>query len=178
MKHHLPLLFGCLFLMVFTGMRPAPEPEPIKHKFHVSYGRMAVEKNVAICRIRFFKHDLEEALQAYHKKADFRLEVNPQVDSLYTAYFTAHFKLETEEGALQGAIAGSGEETMGQDEMWWYIMQFEADEPITAFNLKNTLLLDLFDDQKNVFKIQHFPSEKSLSYYFAEGAEEYAIDLK
>lgn len=143
----------------------------VKHRFHVSYGRMAVEGGVAVCQIRFFKHDLEEAMQAHFENDAIKVDVNPHVDSLYTAYFNQHFVLEQDGDVLEGTIASSGEE----GEMWWYLMQYEAERPLEHFNVTNTLLFHLFDDQRNVLKVSHFPSEKNLSYYFVEGSDTYEV---
>jgi len=39
------------------------------------------------------------------------------------------------------------------------------------------LLFHALDDQQNIVKIQHFPSERKQTLYFAEGAETYAFSL-
>jgi len=150
-------------------------PEIAAHKFHVTYGRMAVEDNLALLQIRLFKDDLEEALRVRFAAPDFTLAVTPQADSLFTRYFNEVFVLR--QGALQipGRITGSGEDELQGEAVWWYTVAFEAPEALQTFTVRHATLLDRFEDQKNIFKVKHFPSEKELSYYFTEGAEEYKI---
>ncbi len=167
----MPLLFG-LILFLWPGRPSAPE---VAHDFHISYGHMAVEKNVVVCRIRFFQDDLEAALRHYGGHDAFRMAASPQVDSLFAAYFAEHFALEVDGKALAGRIIGSGQDAVDREPVWWYMVQFEAPAPIQKLRLRNTLLFDLFDDQKHVFKVVHFPEETQRSYYFAKGEEAFDV---
>jgi len=178
MKAVLIFLIGCIFLPAVHDstkwIRPTAGTtisESEKHNFHVSYGQMAVEDSIAVCRVRYFGHDLEKALQEFVDDAELTLAVNPLVDSLYTSYYHKNLVLEYRGQALTGTISASGED----GEMWWYTMTYIAPDLIDSFRLKNTLLFDHFPDQKNIFKIKHFPSEISQSFYFTRGAEEYDI---
>lgn len=184
----MPTLFALLLVGMLAGSSGPVESTPAvassaalfpeaAHDFHVSYGQMAVEKNVAVCRIRFFKNDLEEALQQYYQQPDIRLDISPRIDSLFTSYFNDKFKLKVASEPLEGVIVGSGEDRMGREEMWWYSMQFEAPETLQTFTVTNTLLFERFNDQKNIFKVRHFPDEEQKLYYFAEGAEEYTVSF-
>ncbi len=164
----------------FGGERGGEEPEaaePGAHKFHVSYGRMAVEENRAMLQIRLFKDDLEVALRQKFEEPDFTLAVNPHSDSLFIAYFNEVFVLKQDEVAVPGQIISSGEDQMAGEPMWWYTVSFEAPAVLKTFTVRDVVLFELFDDQKNIFKVRHFPSEKEFSYYFADGAEEYKISF-
>ena len=164
----------------FGGEGGGEEPEAAAqgvHKFHVSYGRMAVEDNLAMLQIRLFKDDLEMALQQKFAEPDFTLTVDPHADSLFTAYFNEVFILKQDEVAVPGRIVSSGEDQMGGEPMWWYMVRFEAPAPLETFTVRDVVLFELFDDQKNIFKVKHFPSDKELSYYYTEGAEEYRISF-
>lgn len=158
------------FLMASPGVEA--------HKFHVSYSRVAVEGRTVVTRIRFFKDDLAKALAARTSNEDLTVSVTQELDSLFLAYFTETFKLSTPAGQLIGKLVGSGEEVLGKEAMWWYLIEFEASEPITTLHLSNTLLRDTFDDQKNIVQVQHFPSQKTWSYYFVDGSWEYSIDFE
>ena len=61
-----------------------------------------------------------------------------------------------------GPIAGE------EPEMWWYTVRFEAPAPIRQLSLRNGVLFDLFDDQRNMTKVLHVASEKEFAYYFVE----------
>jgi hypothetical protein len=171
------LLLLALLLPLGAAGTSAPEVEPVLHDFHISYGLVAVEKNVVVFRVRFFKDDLEEALRAYQKAPDFALEVSPAVDAQFAAYFNDKLVLETEGTRLTGRIIGSGEEMEGQEPMWWYAMQYEAPVPLKKLTIKNKLLLELFDDQKNIVKVRHFPDDKQHSYYFDDDTVEHTASF-
>ncbi len=158
----------------------AEEPEaaaPGAHKFHVTYGRMAVEDNRAMLQIRLFKDDLEIALQQKFADPAFKLAADPYADSLFTAYFNEVFVLKQDETPVPGRIVSSGEDQTGGEAMWWYTVRFEAPAALQTFTVRDVVLFDLFDDQKNIFKVKHFPSDKELSYYYTDGAEEYRISF-
>ena len=57
----------------------------------------------------------------------------------------------------------------------WYTLQFDAPGPVTAFRVRNTLLFELFDDQRNAVKFVHFPDEAQKTYSFAVGEEEFEV---
>ena len=163
----------------FGGERGGEEPEaaPGAHKFHVTYGRMAVEDNMAMLQIRLFKDDLEFALRQKFAEPEFALAVDPHSDSLFTQYFNEVFVLKQDEVAVPGRIVSSGEDEMAGEPMWWYMVRFEAPSALHTFTVRDVILFDLFDDQKNIFKVKHFPNGKEFSYYFTDGAEEYRISF-
>ncbi len=172
-------LYCAILLTASVNLAAAEFPRPLRsettHDFHVSYGRMAVENNLVVLNIRFFKDDLQEGMQAYTGDTGFFLDISPQTDSLFTAYFNSHFTLLVSNKVLPASIIGSGEDFESKQDIWWYTLQFVADEKIEAFQLKNVLLVEQFDDQKNIVKVQHFPSEKTYSYSFDEDEQTYEI---
>ena len=154
-------------------------PESVSiHKFHVSYARMAIEGNVVVARVRFFKDDLSEALAAFSPTELEDMVVSPAQDSLFQSYFDKHFFIETDDNRLQGKLIGSGEELLDEEPMWWVMMEFESEHPLTSIRITNSLLMDQFEDQKNIVQLQHFPSEKNWSLYFVEDARLFNINLQ
>ncbi len=158
------LLLSALFVLS-GGLTSAP------HKFHVTNGRMAVEGSVAACEIRFFRHDLEEAIARYHGLGRFELNVGARQDSLFQGYLDAVFVVGLNGDRVQGSILGSGQETVDDEEIWWYMIQYEAPEPILRLAMTNRLLFDLFDDQRNILRVQHFPSEMQTTFYFVTDSD-------
>ena len=148
-----------------------------RHDLHVAYGNLGVEGDVAILQIRIFKDDLEEALRRFHERAHFRLEVSPEIDSLFLAYLREHFVLEVGGAHLEGVLVGSGDDELDREPVWWYQVQFSAPEPIEMARITNTLLFELFDDQRNVLRVVQFPSETRRAYYFARGEETVEISF-
>jgi hypothetical protein len=138
------------------------------HDFHVSTANVAVENNVAVCRIRFFKDDLEATLAHFHGREGIKMGRSAEIDSLFLAYFEERFSLTAGESQLEAIIIDSGEDLGDREAVWWYTLQFEAEEHIRALRVRNELLFDLYSDQQNVFKVVHFPDEMQRSYYFTE----------
>jgi len=154
----------CLFAILLLCITPSPV-----HNFHVSYAKLAIEQNVAVMNVRFFTDDLTLALQRAHRLNTFQLAATTFADSLYLSYFNKHFELRNNGQLLRPAILSSGVDK----DMWWYQMQFSSPSLLQNLSIKNTLLFDLFDDQKNILQVMHFPSEKMASFYFIHSAEQY-----
>lgn len=152
------------------------------HDFHVTYGRMGVEGSVIQVRLRFFQDDLALALRRFSDDPELALAPDPQTDSLLTAYLSGRFMVRTgrsprDSDPISGTIVSSGEEIDGNEHMWWYVVQYEAMQPIEHLLVDSRLLLDLFSDQRNILRIQHFPSQKERTYYLTEGSSEAEFDV-
>ena len=145
------------------------------HEFHVTYGRMAVEGDVAVVRIRFYTDDLEATLARAAGEDSFLMETSPAVDSLFLAYFARQFQFIVAGEALEGTIIGSGDDVVDREPAWWFLIRFDAGELIGDFRMRNALLFDVFEDQKNILKVVHLPDEIQRSYTFT--AEEETIDV-
>lgn len=164
------LLF--LLLPLLAAFHPAPETSARRHDVHVSNGRMAVEGNVALVQVRLFKDDLTQALTGLAGRA-VTLAPTPEMDALATRYLNRHLLVNAGGRVLVGRIVGSEED----DDMWAYQVEYRATAPIRSLVLTNTLLFDLYDDQRNLFRVMFFPSEKTEAFYFVRGAERYEIRL-
>ena len=170
---------GLTILLGVLGMTlpPVGSVGNDEHKFHTTYGRMGVEENIAVVQVRFFKDDLYETLVNHYEQQDFSLSPDPETDRMFVDYFNERFRIEVDGTFLTGLIVSSGEDVEGQEEVWWYVVQFVAEDDLTTFSVTNSLLTELFDDQKNILKVQHFPSEKTLSYYFDVDTTVLDVDL-
>ena len=161
-----------LSIALFAGLTVAPRGA---HDFHLTYGRMAVEGNVAVTRVRFYTDDLEATMARAAGKDAFRMETSPAVDSLFLAYFARQFQLTIADQVLEGKIIGSGDDVVDREPVWWYLIRFDAGKPIGDFRVRNALLFDVFEDQKNILKVIHLPDETQLSYTFS--ADEETIEV-
>jgi hypothetical protein len=152
-------------------------PAAAAHDFHVTYGRMGVEGAIVQVRLRFFQDDLALALRAFAGDPGVRLAVDPVTDSLVTAYLADRFPVRAGTGGdvsgtdpLPGSIVASGEEVDGAERIWWYVLQYEAAAPIGRVRVDAKVLLELFDDQRNILRIQAFPSGRERTYYLTHGS--------
>jgi hypothetical protein len=166
----MPLALSFLFATLFA----IPSSPPV-HEFHVTYGRLAVEEQVAVGRIRFFREDLELALAAFGGRDALQMEATPSVDSLFLAYFSEHFRLEVAGRVLEGRIIGSGDDVLDREPAWWYLIRFDADTAIGDFRVRNTLLFELYDDQKNILNVWRFPEGTQRAYHFSAGEEVFEV---
>jgi hypothetical protein len=55
--------------------------------------------------------------------------------------------------------------------MWWYLVRYDSEETIEKLELRNSLLLAVFKDQKNIVKVAHYPDDRQQSFFFADGEE-------
>lgn len=156
---------------LLTALLSVSSASVTPHKFHASYARMAVEGGVAACEIRFFKHDLEEAIAKHHKLAGYSLSPELEKDSLFVAYLNRTFKVTLNDTLATASLAGSGEETVGHEDMWWYLVTYDSGEAINKLSVTNRLLFELFDDQRNILRLQHFPSSKRETFYFVADSD-------
>ncbi len=145
------------------------------HKLHVSYGAAAVENDVVVVRIRFFHDDLEAALRRHSGRPDLTLADDPATEAAFLAYFGAKFALWVGGRALPAHIVASGRDELDREPVWWYAVQFDAPGTVTAFRVRNALLLELFDDQHNIVKFVHFPDQTQKTYSFGAGEEEFDV---
>ncbi|MEJ2203783.1 MAG: hypothetical protein P8170_06710 [Gemmatimonadota bacterium] len=159
----------CL-LLAALALAPLPgDGAGALHDLHVTYGNAAVEGNLVLIRLRLFKNDLEEALRRHAADPQLTLQANPATDGLFMKYVSEKFSIAVGGEELPGRIVASGEDLLDREPVWWYTLQFDAPEPVTTFRVRNTLLFELFDDQRNVVKFVHFPEETQRTYSFAEG---------
>jgi len=145
------------------------------HDLHVAYADIAVEGGVLAGRLRFFRDDLERALGPYLDVDAVALAPGPEADALVLRYLRDHLSLAIPEGELSPKILGSGEDLLDREPVWWVVVQYESDDPVREVVVRNTMLTELFDDQRNVMKFVHFPDGTPLTFYFARGEEERRI---
>lgn len=158
----LPLLAG--------GAEPAPV-----HDLHIAYADLAVEGAVIAGRVRLFKDDLERALGALVDADAVALEPGAEADALVGRYLREHLHLEADGRALELSLLESGQDELDREPVWWVLVQLQAPAPVASLTVRNTLLFELFGDQRNIMKLVHFPDQTQRTYYFAPGEEEHRV---
>jgi hypothetical protein len=169
------LLLACLLALTPSPGVGAGAPHAFLHKLHISSGNAAVEDNLLVVRIRLFKDDLELALAGHTGRAGFALSPGPEVDAAFLTYLGGHFRVTVDGSPLTPTLAGSGEDELDREPVWWYAVQFEAPTALRTFTVRNTLLTEVFDDQRNIVKFIHFPDQQQKTYSFAIGEEEFEV---
>ena len=162
-------------LLLMIVLAAVPESAPLPHDLHITSGNAAVEGDLIITRIRFFKDDLEAALRGSGAGPDFVLGDDPSVDAAFMAYLDERYVVSIGGERLPSTIIARGEDELDREPIWWYAVQHEATEVVEVFRVRNTLFFELFEDQRNVVKFVHFPDETQKTYSFGEGEEEFEV---
>lgn len=155
----------------------SPPPRELPHPLHVSTSQLAVDTSTVWLRIRMFKDDLELALAARAGLPTLRLEPTAPHDSLFMDYFGEAFGLRLNDVEVTGVIESSGEDLdsgEGELQTWWYQVRFDGSGPIRGIEIRNEILYDQFDDQRNIVRVLHVPTETRRSLYFAAPDRDWA----
>ncbi|NNF04010.1 MAG: hypothetical protein HKN17_06050 [Rhodothermales bacterium] len=147
------------------------------HDFHVSYGRMAVEGASVAVRFRFFVDDLQKTLRAFSGNNTATITDDPASWVSFESYLGGAFELAADGDTLGGLIIGSGEDVLDNEPVRWFLVQYTAADTVRSVTVRNRLLFDVFDDQKNIVQFRHFPSEENGSLYFTHDRSSYELDF-
>ncbi len=156
-------------LLLGTGAAPAGSHRP--HDLHITYGNLAVEGATAVYQIRVFRDDLVAALAGHAGESLLDMAASPEVDAIFLDYMEAHVRIRADGVLLEPALLASGEDELDREPVWWYRVQYRADAPVRQLSMVNTVLFELFDDQRNILRVVHFPGEARRTYYFAPGED-------
>lgn len=173
---HGRLTLGALVLA--GGLLMAAGRHEPAHEFHVSYARLAVEGKVGMMQIRLFKDDLESGLERRFGRPGLVMRADAEMDSLFALYLNETLVLSQDGTPMAGVITSSGEELQNGIPVWWYTVAYEAPRDLANLHIQHDLLMEVFNDQKNVFRVKHFPSEKEWSLYFVVGDSDYDLKLE
>jgi len=152
---------------------PGPESSAAgetPHPLHLSTTQVAVDTTTVWLRIRMFKDDLELALGVRAGLDSLSLEPSAGHDSLFAAYFNQAFGLRLNGTGVEGVIESSGEDVesgVGDLRMWWYQVRFDGVERIRSVEIRNEILYEQFEDQRNIVRVLHVPTDMQKTLYFA-----------
>lgn len=158
----------------------------VAHDLHIAYADMAIEDAVVAGRIRMFKDDLERALGPMVGADAFTLRPGAEADALVMRYLRDHLTIETLTGdaddpasaaatPLEPTLLQSGEDMLDREAVWWVVVQYQATAAVDSLRVTNTLLFDVFDDQRNIMKFVRFPDERQKTFYFDDDETEHTF---
>lgn len=165
-------MIGLFLLWIVLAAAPSV---PLPHDLHITSGNTAVEGKTITTRIRFFGDDLESGLRLSGAGPDFVLGDDPAADAAFMAYFDERFVVWVGGERLSPTLIAKGQDLLDREPIWWYAVQYEAPAVLEVFRVRNTLLFELFEDQRNVVKFVHFPDETQRTYSFGVGDEEFEV---
>jgi len=122
------------------------------HKYYVSVTEVNIKKDKLEIIIRTFPDDIQNVLaDTYHIKADFDQKKTYKYLKLY---LLDHFILQIDNKEIMYTFSGFTRE----DGFFIILLESKIPEKYTEIKIKNTLLQDMFDEQKNII---HFLAENS-----------------
>jgi len=152
-------------LAVALALTLIAPPRAGGHDIHVSYGRVAVEARAVTIRLRMFKDDLSKAVARHHRRDTVDIEARPLADSLAGAYLAQTLLVSADGKPLVGRIAEAG----GENDMWWYLVQYPVAGRAAKLTIANRVFFELYADQQNLLKVLHVGSGDETSLYFVPG---------
>jgi len=140
------------FLLFSNNVTPISD----SHEFHLSNSTINynTEKNAIQVSMRMFIDDLElalepvagDSLQICTRKEDRKAE-----DHIYS-YILDHLVIEAEGEVLSPVFIGK-EPSDDLAAVWCYL-EFENVASLSTISITNTIMIELYDDQKNMTNIQ------------------------
>ncbi len=126
------------------------------HPFRLSVADAEVAGDTLRARIRFFWDDLQLAVMEHTSDMAFRLEETPRGDSIVFAYIDRMLAIEAGGARLAPVLVGRGidDATLIDEVMWWYRLEYRLPAGTERIAIRNRLLFNLFEDQRNVVHLK------------------------
>ena len=157
-----------LLLLLFSSI--------VLHPLHVSLSNIDYDKDKQTIdiAIKMFDDDIRPAI---YKKYNISLPTNNEVefvniDSLFNEYISDNFIVWFDNSKRQKLNYVKKEKKT--DAIWFYFT-VEVNDKMESITIKNTLLNDLYDDQKNLIMYKSGSNEKA--NIFDKNKTIYKIDL-
>ncbi len=141
------------------------------HKYYVSVTEVYYnkEKQTLELIMRAFPDDLEYAIhENYEISADLK---DNQTQGLLKQYVAEKFKIAVNGNKVDYQIVKMGM----QDEFYTILIQVPVRDSLRNIRIKNTLLQDVYDEQKNI--IHFFVTSQKKSFILEKGNAEAGIEL-
>ncbi len=148
-----------------TGAAGGPDP---LHPFRLTVTDAGVFQSSLEARIRFFWDDLQLGVMEHTSNMEFELAETEEVDAVIEAYINEMLVLEAGDAVVQGKVTARGiEDAIRIDEvMWWYRLQYTLPPGTERIGIRNRLLFNMFEDQRNLVNLKT-RSGSERTYYFS-----------
>jgi hypothetical protein len=143
------------------------------HKFYVGMTTIDISRDgqKLECSIKLFRDDLELALtEKTGEKVLFPLGVaDPNYAKLINDYIKDHFVLKAEETVERTFIGAEIEE-----EIAWIFIEYK--KPSVGFNLMNTCLMEVFEEQVNIVHLKQGDKVQSELFNLTKNQADFKIN--
>lgn len=149
------------------------------HPFRLSIADVRVTDSALEVRLRFFWDDLELAVMEHSSNMEFVLAQTPEVERVIEEYINDMLAIRTGDALLQGSVTGSGVEDAPRLEevMWWYRLEYSLPPSTDRIHIRNRLLFNMFEDQRNVVHLKT-RSGAERAYYFGYDEDSVLVRVK
>jgi len=132
------------------------------HEYHVTVTQMqynASQKNFEVS-IRAFTDDLEKGISLDNASRKFAIKDNDQNNPYIERYIRKHFVLSSSQKNAEIKYIGKEQEA---DATWIYL-EIPFQGSLENWKLQNSILMETFDDQVNMFNLKYTSETKTLLY--------------
>jgi hypothetical protein len=150
---HVCILLASLFLCA---------AKPHAHDYHVSVTQMQYNSSQKLFEvsIKCFTDDLEKGLSEDNASRRFILNDNDANNPYVERFIRKHFALTTAQKKADIHYLGKEQEA---DATWIYL-EIPFTGPLDNWRLQNTILMETFDDQVNMFNLKTATETKTLLF--------------
>lgn len=154
-------------------------PAPAPHNVRISIATLEADAGLLSIEVRFFWDDLQIGIMERTSDMEFELAETPQVDEIVERYINDMLTLEVDGERLQGRVTSRGiQDAPRLDEvMWWYRLEYEVEGAPERLYVKNRLLFNMFEDQRNILHVTT-RSGRERAYYFSWTEEDVTVPLR
>ena len=152
---------------------------PAPHNVRMSFATLETDGGVLFLEVRFFWDDLQIGVMERTSDMEFELAETPEVDGTVERYINDMLTLEVDGQRLQGEVIARGiQEAPRPDEvMWWYRLEYPVEGTPERLYVKNRLLFNMFEDQRNILHVTT-RSGRERAYYFSWTEEDVTVPLR
>lgn len=145
------------------------EARPL-HPLHLTVGKVEVEGTRASLEIRIFWDDLQLEVRSHSGNPGAEVRGPGADPDAVTAYINDRLVLEFDGRAVRGDLV---EWTLEGDANR-YVLRYDLPSPPSRLGVRHRILLDLYEDQKNVLHVQK-DGGRQRAFYFARRAEQQTV---
>lgn len=160
------LLVGACFGLSRLEARP-------DHPLHLTFGKLEVDRAVAILDIRIFWDDLQLEVRSHSGNPSAEVRGPSASTDAVVAYINDRLTFRFDGQGVRGTLV----EWDVDGDANRYRLRYELGATPREVQVRHRILLDLYEDQKNVLHVQH-GGGRERAFYFAHRAEEQTIRLQ
>lgn len=157
----------------------AAPPVEAPHNVRLSVATLETDAGALYVEVRFFWDDLQISIMERTSNMEFELAETPEVDRTVEQYINDMLTLEIDGEPLQGRVTARGiQDAPRADEvMWWYRLEYPLSGAPERVYVKNRLLFNMFEDQRNILHVTT-RSGRERAYYFSWAEEDVTVPLR